>query len=1296
MPYDIKKILESINTKPPIQSLTPRQNDIAQFLAMNSNFRSNPQKDKPLDRDTSGPSVVERIFDIMQRPNYAMAELFDTAVVDKDPSKILGNMWEGFSGREKTTFSEVFQHAAGPDTKINPVAKYGGGLVFDILLDPTTYIGAGLIKGAYSGVKTALKIGGKEVAENAPREAGQIFKLPDVGPVTEKPNHFNLQTAKPLDPNEILQLRATGLDISPALEKSQLKFAPGVLENLPKGLAQGKRLNRPKITEELIADVTSKSPRRNPTVVRKETEQLVASLLPKMENPRIRNIAEEVQNLKKAEKPNPATFTISPKSAMPPVESAPARQFNFGAIGNSETNNAIKIAKNYAEKVLSQPNKFAKPGKTPIVNNPAQQSNLFNRFRTLEKQSGGKLSAIKMMRAAEDYLIQNGFHPKHWDGSEVRLTDVIGTVAGNENPADFFQAFGGDILAAFRSENPRSVKMVGDQVAQAINIKVADNIEKSAPFVDMTLEQILAKSQEASGLVSQPKLRDFNKRLIEQGKQKFKTVDIPSSSLSAGLKLAEGLLGTSKTSSTGAKVLGLQRYIDNSGKELWAPIQEAQTKNVEDIIGTSERTAAKVIGEGNRAAEGFMTRMATWWGQKDIRPMVLQHSLTASNNASARARIYNDLSKRFSPEQLIQGFKVAQGRSLEAPTGETDEITQFFTNAIENLFGSSGLTDEAMAAESVAGRAGILMEDINRQLEIAHSSFKFTDGRIMDDMGSIHDFSEGTSWLKSWQTYNVEDPIEFMFRLETATEQLMHKYSFMDEVAARWGTRNKVGEYNTKLSLTKDRPQDTRLPDGYQRVSKNGNPIKPKVSDKPHRLDGYYFPKDIADQVEKGFRTWDQIYNPHSELVRFLDKTIRAWKSGVTIYAPSHHIRNVIGDIYLSWMAGVNNPVVYNKAAKVLFSQKNRYSDLETVENLVGRNAIANVMTKPGDKIIKTRGGHELTAEQIYLAAHHQGLLIYTHAIEDIFGGELFGKVKPFGGRVQGFARKISENREHFVRLAHFIDALGKSKEKDLSKALYEAGKTVRRWHPDGTDLTDFERRYLRRVFPFYSWTRKVIPLLIESAVLNPGKTLAYSRGMYALQGMMGIDTQNLSDPFPMDQLFPDWIKEKGIGPIAAHGMEGIPGLIAGLSRSTKGFTGEPSGYTVVNPSTPFIDVASQFGGMGNISDPIKGLAEMSSPLFRIPAEISQGTTFNGAPIEPGKYAAENIPIAALFSRVFNTGLFGPTNRGESEGQFNNEALVNLLTALGIRGTGPYEKQAEFEEKDRRREARKARKDSLQ
>jgi hypothetical protein len=135
----------------------------------------------------------------------------------------------------------------------------------------------------------------------------------------------------------------------------------------------------------------------------------------------------------------------------------------------------------------------------------------------------------------------------------------------------------------------------------------------------------------------------------------------------------------------------------------------------------------------------------------------------------------------------------------------------------------------------------------------------------------------------------------------------------------------------------------------------------------------------------------------------------------------------------------------------------------------------------------------------------------------------------------------------------------------------------VRKWHPDGSDLTKVEQR-LRLIIPFYSWARKAIPLVAEAVLKHPGRVTMFNKASFAVATAAGVNPYSLSDPFPTDQLFPDFMTNLsgGFGPqveIGGHYYGFSPGVatwdVLGSNFSDLSPTG--IGRTVLGQAAPWI-----------------------------------------------------------------------------------------------------------------------------
>jgi hypothetical protein len=443
-----------------------------------------------------------------------------------------------------------------------------------------------------------------------------------------------------------------------------------------------------------------------------------------------------------------------------------------------------------------------------------------------------------------------------------------------------------------------------------------------------------------------------------------------------------------------------------------------------------------------------------------------------------------------------------------------------------NMFGESGLSAHFAGKTSIA-RAGINIDHLNKHLQIVGiKDFKFIRD-VPDPLNPKKSLRlEGQQILDTWKNYvpaNSKDLRIFVFNMTQAVENSMVDYSVWANVASLYA-RKKPG-----AGLV-------------------------AVAGMHPAIDGLHVPTDIAPQLGRLARGIDEMFEPVSSgspFWKMYDQGLRTWKTGVTIYSPSHHIRNMVGDMFMSWMDGLNNPLYYGKAATLLKANAHRYSDIKVGKNplsdILGEGREADIIGKivgqaknrvpKGTRVIaKAHVGNKrypITIDQAYQMAFRQGVLPHSAVIEDLPGAETLaeslaqrfhpGKVGPFApfkGKVATGVKELSETREHYVRLAHWLYALDNTKANSLEELFQKAGDRVRKYHPDGLDLTMTEKRVFRRVMPFYSWTRKAIPLVMEGLVLHPNKIMAYPKVMSAIQESQGIDSST-SDPLARRPVIP-------------------------------------------------------------------------------------------------------------------------------------------------------------------------------
>lgn len=1213
-------------------------------------------------KDPRGPSFVNRVLDIMSRPLYGTLNALKGGLERSEGKsigenildsfrilspatnpKMLGDMWGGLSGKEKTTGKDIIGLEEQKYGKELPgLAKGVLGFGLDVAADPLTYVGAGLIPKigkaaklsteALSAIEKGTGESARTLTEEISRRASQqsqklATEIPTQGmpapKITDPPRIFaagpgpgstdfleNQYKSGNLIRGNLDELKQKAAGVTNGLKSSLLR-APEPLDvgmstrKAPLALTAAPEAAKPidpltQLSETLLKSKAGRSEFTN--LASKLPENADSLLTLKVLGEQIRSAKSPiVKNLlrKEAEK---IQAGVKPADLLSEARVTPPE---FPALSINQR--WIDTAKEAAQS-------FLKTNRNKNINHIGQ-TNLYNKVlhaASKVRKERRPFHVLQMLRIAEEEVLNSGRHLVDGEGISVRLSDIANIAGGPRTLTpklvdDFRKARPSQRVEDLKSfTTPEVASKILDPVVET-GAQIAKTMKALPPsqtvMMGSQLSKELAKIAENAGASSREAktAKAFIDDLFNPVKDKLHT-SIHNE--------ARNLVRQSATGVVNAETL--------------AKVSDATYK----YLGSNPKVLGREIQQ-SKVVEGIMTKFATWWGAKDLKPFSREYIDTARNVAGAFSETMTPLVRNTRPTQRVAAWAVATGKRT-AHSPEEQALADQFKYLVERLMGTHGITNNA---EAVVLRSGTVLKELNSELPKA---LEFIEAKGADRLGRGFDYSNG-NWMHSWKEWETKDPAESLYQLTRALQLVTRKNSMWDDAAARWGMPVKGGEFQHTV-------------------------------DSIPRLKGTYFPKEIADQLNTLHNQLNRdILKTPNKGIELFDKVQRMWKTGVTIYSPSHHIRNLNGDVYLAALDGVVSPKPYAIATKVLHAFPTRYEDLESVFKIMDPNLKEMaIKARPGNVVLTTRRGEKMTAEQLYQAAESQGLFTRGVDIEDLMqntaptGGVFENKFKPFGGRVHGAATRVSELRDHWVRLAHFSDVLSKSKQP-LSVAIEQAGRRVKKFHPDGTDLTGFEQNVLRRVIPFYSWMRKATPLVIEGAIMRPHITLAFPKAMANIQAATGIESEGPGDPFPMDQMFPDWIKEKGIGPIL------MPG--SGLGRDET-WRGQAPGYTIVNPTNPFTDQVSQIG------NPTQTLLSGLTPAARIPLELLTGNTSLGIPLEnvegkvPG-YLAQQIPAVAIGARV--TGL---TRDNEP---YNPEQLINYLTSAGVTGTGPYQPQAQTE-----------------
>lgn len=1296
----------------PVLPIAPVQNqksDYASYLLTNA--MGNKGVAKAMGRsiastqnaDQEEQSLLSKLFDTLAIPGKMMSGIGGAIAEGMDSDGFLNNLGDTFGGAgnaileagqnvselfgsgltklpgigdniqrlyERSPFSDHDKPYRGFEQTLhdkfgvdNKILRYGGGFGLDILTDPTTYVGTGLMR-----VKKAADVLDDAAAVSQPEKLVDLIarsKAQSSG-LMKKP------TPTPFKLPEAPSVANQALRGNPALDQNILGQLPDLqkveIPKLPDFAPKTRTLKR-KIGEDGLTKVQRKIAARqdipNPArtieekMIRRQTdfERAMTAVGKVADSPskiNMRSVNNVIQRIQDGQLP----------SVLPKVEGA--------------TGDAFKASRDIADdfidglmgqKFNAKTMRWTGPGgkmvsrKLPPEMSAGQQVALFKKVAVAAGPTD-MAKAVAMLRSAEDHLISLGVQPVRYEGVRVRLSDIIKMTEGKVPIVEVLNNFA---RKSFKDMNPVVREAIQTSAAYR-TMAMSDIVENVSKYAEKARRDVTAN------YVGRPKLAAED-QIIDGSLDHAVKMGTTNKELAAIKDLVKDIVNVDK--------IPAEQFLTTVSRELVKAVDakkadpkiiEKFNKLVADSLGiTSDNLATKL--SGSNVVDTIMTSVATWWGKGQFLNPARGTFDAGIRNAQARAEKLRRLAQKYTKDEIASAWKVVTGNGGQVGDPRVMEMASFFRDYMDSVlkvptYGMK-LENPAIKHLSTVERSQMMMRDVNRHLKEMNGvkAFQFTDVKVgdaaRDAWGIKRDFSAtGEGWQASWARWNPDDPLKTLYDIDLAMERATREYGFLDNFVFNFGKLVPDATHNFKVPLD--------------------------------RISDFYVPKEVGLQM---MRVMNDVHKgawvPNSPLGRFHGKALRVWKTGVTIYLPSHHIRNGIGDTYLMWLAGHNDPRAFIWGKRIMHSQKGRYNQVmksgtfDELSQFTDPNAAKWAATNGKDVILNTKGTR-VTAEELYVNAWNRGLLKDANQLEDIFGESRIG-FKPLKGKAHDIASSAAEYREHFIRLSHFTSAVNKSLKsgrKDLEGIFDDAAAEVRKWHPDGTDLTRFEQKYMRNIIPFYSWLRKSTPLLVESLVTRPAKALAYPRGMVALQNMMGIES-TLSDPFPDDQLFPEWIRGYGIGPIGdAESSNPFSAWWGNLGKNMIDINGNPYGYTVVNPSNPLIDAGNQYLGF-DLTDTGRGIIDSLTPFLKVPYELGTDSQFTGAPIYKDSggqgllhYLSKQLPMTAPFQRITD---MGDRERVGKEPGMDIESLINTLTAMGLHGTAPYIKTAEFEKKDKLR-----------
>ena len=422
------------------------------------------------------------------------------------------------------------------------------------------------------------------------------------------------------------------------------------------------------------------------------------------------------------------------------------------------------------------------------------------------------------------------------------------------------------------------------------------------------------------------------------------------------------------------------------------------------------------------------------------------------------------------------GVKIGEAIEGGAKTGEKtvnemiDYLTAFSKNKGEKLAERGIIRGELPdwmhhmltpeAAEMVAG--GRTFSALGKMTKVK----KFHGRNIMGTVKEINKLSLKKDGIKLFE----EDAFKAFSKSGADSISAINTFDFLKRIGRDFGEK-----------ASKDFYDDA----GVKYVKSRASGLNEKA------LGDIRLPEPIAKHIDEiqSFMSGDESTNA---FLKLYDDALRVWKGSVTGYFPAFHTRNAIGGTFNNWIAGVRNPKRYLDTEKILQGKKG---------------------------IFKTDNLGDLTYDVLRQKFKEGGVVGQTGYLD--VTQYLKKKVSPSGvDMAKALPQKVMGFMEDRMRGTLFIDTLKKSKKSSLDKAVSEAAKKTIKFHfdymPEG--FTHFEKTIMKRVIPFYTWTRHNIPLQLEQIIMQPGK---YS-GVFKTQRSWGAKPSSEEE-----SVLPKWLKER-------------------------------------------------------------------------------------------------------------------------------------------------------------------------
>jgi len=367
----------------------------------------------------------------------------------------------------------------------------------------------------------------------------------------------------------------------------------------------------------------------------------------------------------------------------------------------------------------------------------------------------------------------------------------------------------------------------------------------------------------------------------------------------------------------------------------------------------------------------------------------------------------------------------------------------------------------------------------------------------------------------------------------------------------------------------------------------------------------------VAKQIEEVYKRVETLDGGVKTLLDAVDSFNGIFKASVTTLFPGFHFVNAFGNTMNNFLdIGLQAFNPYRAIQTANLMNKNRLAG--NLQKNIAENVFKEIGTPEHSKYLKDLDEYaDMMTETFFTDKHgynwsfgemqslirenviafnpnHVGQLDITsndsedvvNMLEDLFPattkGEkakrIYNKASPVSQKFLPYqwSRKYLANPiEEQARLMNFLTNLEKTGDPAL------AAYRTKMFLFDYQNLTGFEKQVMRRVMPFYTFTRKNLELHAKVLMSTPGRLAAEVKTIESLGGILGSDT--LTDE-EMDML-PEWM-QGGFAVKLGNGKNGKKGettILSGLKTPFESAIASLTPSTFLSGTTPLAKTTIEF-----------------------------------------------------------------------------------------------------------------------